>query len=175
MERQTHRASLPSIDSEISELINEEESIVHEKKETLRINTRTEKKDTDLIDAAMKTVSAFANGDREGTLLIGVSDDKKITGIERDGYTSQDVYNQTFDNLCRNIGPTKYLKSIKTEYHEHDGKTIFVIRCPPKQKEIECVFYKKKPYRRTNSGSVEMDGPELLEYIKKGKDDKQQP
>ena len=67
-------------------LINSEESPVLEKKETLKIDIKTGKKSDRVRVSAMKTVSAFANGDREGTLLIGVSNDKVVTGIEKDQF-----------------------------------------------------------------------------------------
>ena len=64
-------------------LISAGESATLEFKQTLRWDTRLQKRSTDVLRASMKTVCAFLNS-VGGTLLIGVADTGEPTGLEND-------------------------------------------------------------------------------------------
>ena len=53
-------------------------------KETFEFNKHTNgNRDSRLVDSCIKTIGAFLNSDG-GDLLVGVSDDRQVIGIDRD-------------------------------------------------------------------------------------------
>lgn len=75
----------------IEDLIADGESDELEFKSTLRWDLKTGSVNKKLEEVVLKTVAAFANAEG-GTLLIGVSDDGEVTGLEHD-YLSLDEGN----------------------------------------------------------------------------------
>lgn len=70
-------------------LIENGETDIVEFKSTLRFNLFTKKIDKEIEHAVLKTIAAFLNSSG-GTLLIGVSDDKTILGLNADGFKNDD-------------------------------------------------------------------------------------
>jgi len=84
------------------ELINRGESKTLEFKATLRWNLRENPKDDKAIThSALKTIAAFLNTSG-GDLLIGVSDDGKVTGIEQDQFEDDDEFMRHLAQAVRN-------------------------------------------------------------------------
>ncbi len=67
----------------LKNLIEKGESDLLEFKETFRYNVKTNTKDKTLKDEVSKAVCGMLNS-KGGIVLIGVADDKKFEGIERD-------------------------------------------------------------------------------------------
>ena len=79
-------------------------------KQTMRWDTKLQRRNTDLLRASMKTVCAFLNSGA-GTLMIGVADTGEPTGLEDDlkdflDHKTVDGFELKFrDALSRNLNP----------------------------------------------------------------------
>jgi len=113
-----------------------------------------------------KTITAFLNSEG-GDLLIGVSDDLEIIGIdfEIDKYQkSNDNFLQYFRNkLKKRIGEVSY-QFINYDLIKIDGKKILHVTSKPSTKET--LLDDKDFYVRTNPASDKLEGQKMLEYIK---------
>ena len=84
-----------------------------EYKSTLRWDVKKGEKAGYLEDAVVKTIAGFANSPYGGTLLVGVSDDGAIHGLEDDYATfskrgergDHDLWGQHLRNLLARLGP----------------------------------------------------------------------
>ena len=79
----------------------------------------------------LETLAAFLNT-AGGTLIIGVADDRTITGIEVDYPRvkgSSDGWRRTFDDLVsRDLG-AEVMNCLDLQLEVWHGRTIAVIRC----------------------------------------------
>lgn len=146
-------------------LIREGESKQAELKETLSLDVKKQTKEKYIENSALRTVVAFLNTEG-GVLLIGVSDDGNITGL-----------NYEVEKLYKNID--KFLLHWKTLLKEHIGekcypfveykvvrvnaKLVLWVEC--KASPSPCYLDKKEFYVRTNPATDRLEGPELVEYV----------
>ena len=135
-------------------------------KSTMRMNLHSKKPGKEIEMAWMKGVSGFLNTDG-GILLIGVTDDGEITGLERDVFENEDKCRLHFKNLVsKHIGAdlSKYIRFILVPM---DGKTVGVVRC---DRSSEPVFTKdgnkEHFYIRNGPSSDELPVSQALNYIK---------
>lgn len=149
----------------ILNLIEEREGEQLEFKSTLRKNLHTNKPDEKVEQAVMKTITAFLNTDG-GVLLIGVSDDGKITGIKKDGFKNNDKFYRHYTNLVRDRINNKYLPLIKSNIIQINEKNVLKVNCRPSSEEV---FLKaddeEQFYVRTGPASMQLTGRKLVEYI----------
>jgi serine/threonine protein kinase len=80
----------------------------------------------------LQAIAAFHNTEG-GTLIIGVTDDRKVIGIEVDypalRKPNSDYWRQTFDSLVSDyLGPA-VMTSVKLQLEPWNEKTIAIIRC----------------------------------------------
>jgi serine/threonine protein kinase len=135
--------SIQTARSDVERLLASDESAKLEFKSSLRVplalpppgSKKTAKEiERSLEFEVLKTLAAFLNTDG-GTLIIGVSDDGTIVGIEVD-YPhvrgSSDGWRNTFDNLISRDLDAEVLKRIDLQLHPWDSHTIAVIRCLPR-------------------------------------------
>jgi hypothetical protein len=153
--------------SEIKEIIKKGENENIEFKSTLRVNLHTGDIDKKVEYASLKTIDAFLNSEG-GILLIGISNNKEIIGIEKDRFENNDRLNLHFINIIKEKIGKKYLNLIDFELIEIEGKTILRVEC---KKSEEPVFLKPKKdeeefYIRAGPSSVQIKGSELVNYIK---------
>ena len=83
----------------------------------------------------IETLAALLNTDG-GTLIIGVTDDRKIVGIEVDYPRvkgTRDGWRQTFDHLVTDHLGAEVMKWIDLQLGPWDDRTIAVIRCSPRE------------------------------------------
>src|SRR5260221_4512958 len=83
----------------------------------------------------IETLAALLNTDG-GTLIIGVTDDRKIVGIEVDYRRvkgSRDGWRQTFDHLVTHQLGAEVMKYIDLQLEPWHDRTIAVIRCSPRE------------------------------------------
>ncbi len=81
------------------------------------------------------TLAALLNTDG-GTLIIGVTDDRKIVGIEVDYLRvkgTRDGWRQTFDHLVTHQLGAEVMKCIDLQLEPWHDRTIAVIRCSPRE------------------------------------------
>ena len=153
---------------EIMKIIEKGENEKTEFKSTLRVNIHTNDIDKKIEYSILKTISSFLNT-KGGTLLIGVSDDGKITGIEKDRFENSDKFSLHLTNLIREKIGKQYLDLIENQLISFEEKTILKLECLQSNKSI----FLKNPsgeeefYIRAGPSSTQIRGRELIEYIEK--------
>ena len=162
---------------DIDELINSDEDHFLEFKSTMRYSVTEHQVDRKLEDVILKTVSAFNNSDG-GKLLIGVSDDKEILGLQNDYNTLKEGNRDHFELHLRNLLNNSFSKEyISTNVRIHfpiveDEEVCLVdIKYGTKPLFMEVKDRNgnkhKKFYVRSGNSSQELDIVETSEYIKK--------
>ena len=123
----------------IGELIGpDREDRFLEYKSTLRWDVKKGEKATYLEDAVVKTIAGFANAPYGGTLLVGVTDDGNIHGLEDDYATfskrgergDHDLWGQHLKNLLDRLGKAA-ADLADWEFHTVDGGDIARISVDP--------------------------------------------
>ena len=161
-------------DFDARELIAREESKKVEFKETLLYHIHKEQPDTELRAQAVKEICSFMNTEG-GYLIIGVSDDGKVKGIERD-LSLMENDTQKFEEQLeqeannRLEGPnifSMYVEELKFE--EIDGNRVCVIQVKPCPSGP--VFYKlddgeKELIVRSGSSARKLEADQINEYIR---------
>lgn len=154
---------------QIKILINEGESKTVEFKETFSLDIKDRTKQPRLIESSIKTIAAFLNSDG-GNLLIGVTDDGEIKGIDEE----IELFDKSIDkfllrfksNLKKRIGESIY-PLINQRLVKVEDKFVFQISCQP---TFESIFTEDNIfYIRTNPATDKLDGKKMLEYIENRK------
>ena len=128
------------LQNEIDGLLSHQESETLEFKTTLKWDVKRKQVNKELLKEVMKEIVAFLNNTRpEKKLVIGVTDDRRIFGIEKDLKTwckgKRDVFEQTLANaICQYIGP-QYNEYIGIKYENKYGKTVCIITVKFSSKE----------------------------------------
>ncbi len=123
----------------IGELIGpDSEDAYLEYKSTMRWDVKKGVKAKYLEDAIVKTVAGFANSRYGGTLLVGVTDDGKIHGLEDDYATfskrgergDRDLWGQHLKNLLDRLGKAA-AALVDWKFYTEDGHDIARITVDP--------------------------------------------
>ena len=154
------------------ELIKRGESKTLEFKSTLRWSLKEDRQDDKFVtQASLKTIAAFLNTEG-GDLLIGVSDDGAIVGIEKDRLESDDKFMRHLAQVVRNGLGDRAGTCIDPKTQIVDGKTVCVVSC---QRSPEPVFLKWKGleatpegdfFVRSGPGTVKLPPDSAREYIR---------
>lgn len=154
------------------ELIKRGESKTLEFKATLRWNLRENRKDDKTIThSVLKTIAAFLNT-AGGDLLIGVSDNGKVTGTEQDQFENDDEFMRHLAQAVRNGLGDRASTCIDPITQIVEGKTVCLVSC---QRSPEPVFLKWKGaeqspdgdfYVRSGPGSLKLSPGSAAEYIR---------
>ncbi|PIN94654.1 hypothetical protein COU53_02630 [Candidatus Pacearchaeota archaeon CG10_big_fil_rev_8_21_14_0_10_30_48] len=159
------RNTLEDSSIEILNLISKGEGSKLEFKSTLRTNLHTKEIDARIEHANMKTLAAFMNSDG-GTLLIGVSDEGKVHGLENDKFKDNDALNLHFTNLLKTYIGAEFLPFINFELHPIEDRHVLKITCIRSKKPV---FLRNKDdeefYIRNGPSSVKLTGRSLIDYI----------
>jgi type I restriction enzyme R subunit len=132
-----------------AELIKRGESKTLEFKSTLRWSLKENcKDDRGVTHAALKTIAAFLNTDG-GDLLIGVSDDGSVVGIEHDQLESDDKFMLHLAQVVRNGLGDRAGTCIDPKSQVVQDKTVCVVSC---QRSPEPVFLKWKSMEKEKAG-----------------------
>jgi len=155
-----------SAEASIHALIAKGENRAVEFKSTLRMNLHSKKPGKEIELAWLKGVAAFLNTDG-GTLLLGVTDDGSITGLELDVFENEDKCRLHFKNLIATHIGAEMSKYIRFTLVPVDGKTVGVVQCT---RSSEPVFLKngnKEAFHiRNGPSSDELPVSKALKYIK---------
>lgn len=148
------------------ELIRRGESKKLEFKSTLRLNLMTGKPDKEIEHAVLKTIVAYLNTDG-GVLLVGVSNEGGILGIETDGFLNEDKFLLHFKQLLKQRIGLAYSPLIDYRLLPVNGKKVMEVVC---QKSDEAVFLKPSKgdeefFIRIGPSSERLTGSKLLEYV----------
>ncbi len=151
---------------EIIRLIKKGENEKLEFKSTLRTNLHTGEHDKKVENAALKTIVAFLNSEG-GTLLVGVSNEGDISGIEKDSFEDNDRFNRHFTNLIKERIGNEFLPYMSFELVLMENKNILKVDCKKSEKPVflKCDS-KEEFYIRVGASSLELIGSKILEYIK---------
>lgn len=155
----------------ISELIKQEESDRLEFKSTFTYNLENQSTDKNLKHSVLKTIIGFMNSSG-GTLIIGVSDDHQIIGLEKDYEINwkhnKDGFILDFRQyLTENLGQNNLSKYIQYQFHKVDGKEILEVNVI----KSLAPFYIKKDnkkvlyYRDENRTDYFEDPEEIQKYM----------
>lgn len=128
------------------------------------------------MHSALKTICAFANT-YGGYLLLGVSDDKKIFGLEQD-YNSfkkdknRDGFGKYFDAMIKDYFGESFSSSLlEKEFLKFPEGDILIIKVNKSPTEIFLLKDKngnrdESIYVRNLSSTVKLNGIELAKFIK---------
>ena len=133
---------------DIINLITQEEGTHLEFKSSLRYDRDTKQRNQALEMVVLKTICAFMNAEG-GTLLIGLSDDNQVIGIDED-YTiikshNRDGFQNLLMRLVSNSIGNYYLQYVEVVFHNVLGNDLFQVN----------VSASIKPSYQTNKGKQE--------------------
>jgi hypothetical protein len=129
-----------------------------------------------IIHSALKTICAFANTNG-GVLLLGVSDDKKIFGLEQD-YESfkkdkdRDGFGKFFDSMIKDyFGDSFSSTLLEKEFLKFQKGDILIVKVKKSAEEVfilknEKGITEESIYVRNLSSSNKLKGVELSKFIK---------
>lgn len=151
----------------ILKLIKKGENEKMEFKETLRLNIHTNSYDKQMGHSVLKSITAFLNT-KGGILLVGVSDDGEIKGIEREDFKNNDRFLLYFNNLFKKHIGNEFIPFISYDIIKISNKSVFKVECNKSNKEV---FLKdgnlEEFFIRTGPASVLVEGSKLVEYIQR--------
>ena len=124
----------------LEDLIAEGESDELEFKSSLRWDVKEGTVNKKLEEVIMKTVAAFANS-QGGTLLIGVSDDGEVLGLEPDYHSLGGVDCDKFELHLRNLlnqqfGAGFVTSKVGIKFHEVGDKEVCQIETAPAKEAV---------------------------------------
>ena len=160
----------------LEDMIAEGESDELEFKFTLRWDVKEGAVNKKLEEVIMKTVAAFANS-QGGTLLIGVSDDGDVLGLEPDYQSLGGVDCDKFELHLRNLlnqqfGNGFVTSKVVIKFHEVKEKEVCQIQTAPVKEPVILKVKDKngqtaeKFYARSGNSSQEIPLSEMNAYIK---------
>ncbi len=156
-------------DYELNKLLGLDESVILERKETLRTDTKKKQFQNYITDLCLKTIVAFLNT-KGGKLIIGQRDDKEITGIEEDRFKTKDDWSKFFkDKVKSHIGLTYIEKSITYRFYEKNDKTVAIIECKKLDKGQQAYLNDEDIYVRVGPSSEKLTAKQALELFTKKK------
>ena len=155
----------------VLDLIKIGESKSLEFKETLRYDTRKREVSKEVEKSALKSIVGFMNADG-GTLIVGVRDDKVITGIgldlnnlpKKDSDGFENHLNMTIKTM---IGLT-FSKYISVGFEHVQDKEVCIIRVMPSHKPAYLTSHdgKEEFFVRVNNSNQPFLMSQAEEYIK---------
>lgn len=160
----------------LEDLITEGESDELELKSTLRWDMKERTVNRKLEDVIMKTVAAFTNS-QGGTLLIGVSDEGEVLGLESDylslGGANRDKFELHLRNLLnQQFGAGFVTSRIAVKFHVVNDKEVCQIDVTPAKEPVIIRVQDKngqpleKFYARSGNASQELSLSDLNAYVK---------
>ena len=156
----------------IEHLIRSGESATLEFKSTLRWDLVGQKTSKEVERAALKTIAAFMNSDTKSDLLIGVSDDGTVIGLQPDFEVSGNKKNRdAFENFLMSRIVQAFGKDcaplIRITFHRLQGKDVCDIKVSPSPKPV---FFKDEKgehlFVRTGNSTRSLTTREAIEYCR---------
>lgn len=148
-------------------IVREGETKYVEFKETLSLDVKKQTKGKYIETSALKTVVAFLNTDG-GKLLIGVSDDGQITGLDVEignfSHKNFDDFIKHWKDILKGRIGEQYYPFIEPQLIKVDAKHVFLVEC--KASESACFLDGKDFYVRTNPATDKLEGSKMFEYLK---------
>jgi len=146
------------------ELTKEGEGERVEFKSSIRTNIYTNQHDRRMEHSLLKTIVAFLNT-KGGTLLVGVSDDGEIIGLEQDNFKSEDKLKLHVSTLIRKYLGSDYTRNISFETLKINKKLVLNVICIKAKKPVFLKFNEEEFYIRVGPSSIRLEGSKLIEYV----------
>ena len=162
---------------DLIDMIHSGEHDFLEFKSTMRWNWRENRLDKKMEEIIIKTISAFSNA-KGGKLLIGITDDGEILGLDSDYNTLKEPNKDHFELHLRNIVNSAFGKefavtNLNVRFPIIDDLEICEIDIKPGNKPLYCEVtdksgaVQKKFYVRSGNSSQELDIEDTASFIKK--------
>ncbi|RMG73140.1 MAG: ATP-binding protein, partial [Bacteroidetes bacterium] len=158
------------LDRDLESLIAQGESETLEFKSSFRYDLRQQQVNKGLEGVIMKTLAGMMNSEG-GTLLIGVSDEGEVLGLEPDYQAlkrkDRDGFEQLLNNTVADRLGTPACEWIRVFFHQQAGKEVCRIRVSPAPQPVYVQESGKeaKFYIRTGAGTRAMTLPEAIAFI----------
>lgn len=158
----------------VRDIIEAGESQTIEFKSTARYNLHTKMADPKLEHVIVKTVAGFLNAEG-GILLIGVSDEGEVLGLDNDLSTlgakpNMDGYELTLRQLLESTISAPTAATVRIGFEESDGKTVCVVAVasagkpvfakPPKSTGSDASEF----WVRTGNQTKQLHGDDMVQY-----------
>jgi hypothetical protein len=150
----------------IRAIVRTGESKTIEFKQTFSIDIKTGKKEKYIEKAVMKTLVAFLNTSG-GTLLVGVSDNKEIIGIQEEItkiYKNKDKFYLHITNLIKSSIGEKFYNFINYDIIDVDFSKVLRFDCGISKEP--CFYESKEFFVRTKPATDKLEGQQMWDYIK---------
>ena len=136
-------------------------------KSTITTNIQTGENDKRMEKAVLKTIVAFLNT-TGGILMIGVSDDGSIYGVDEDEFDSRDKMNLHFTHMISSKIGEEFFPYISFRVIDmEEGKAIIRVDCARSKKPVFLKDGKTEEfYVRSGPSSVMLTGSNLVNYVK---------
>ncbi|EGV18420.1 RNA-binding domain-containing protein [Thiocapsa marina] len=115
-------------EDDLRELIATGESTHLEFKSTMRMNLHSKVTGREIEMAWLKAVAAFLNSEG-GILLLGVSDDGTVLGLEADKFENEDKCRLHFKNLLNHHIGAEYARFVRFDLYDLDGLRVGAVEC----------------------------------------------
>lgn len=157
--------------STISDYVAAGESETVEFKRSLRWDVRQNQVNKALEKTVARTVGGFMNS-RGGTLVVGVSDEGNILGLECDFSTlgsrqNRDGWEQAFRNVLNTYLSKEIAALVEVSFAEVDGKTVAVARADPARRPVYLTDNGVAEfYIRSGNTTQQLDVKQANEYVR---------
>jgi len=146
-------------------------------KTSLRYDMKENIVNKQLEDIVIRTIAAFSNG-QGGTLVIGVTDEMEIVGLENDYNTLKDGSKDEFELHLRNLANKAYgvdfaSNNLRVSFPVVEDKEICVVEIKPGNKPLFTEISDKygikseKFYLRSGNSSPELPPREVPLYVRR--------
>lgn len=151
--------------------LKEGEGLFLEYKQTLRYDLRRQCVSKDVERAVVKTIAGFMNADG-GTLIIGVDDESKVTGLKNDYETlakkNRDGFENHLINLVKTMLGIKFANYIHIRFDYFNDNEACLVFVDPSHKPayIQNSEGKEEFFVRMGNSTQPFSMSETEEYIK---------
>ncbi len=160
-----------TITNSFEEILKKGEGKFIEFKQTLRWDVRNKQVHKDIERAIAKTIVGFLNNEGK-TLVVGVDDNSKVTGLEDDYKTlpkkNRDGFENHFSMIIKTMIGMKFRGFINTRFANKDGKDVFIVDVEPSHKPayLQSGEGKEEFFVRAGNSTQPLTMSEAEEYIK---------
>ncbi|WP_404292132.1 helix-turn-helix domain-containing protein [Microvirga sp. RSM25] len=162
----SYRKGLPS--QAVRDIIARGEGAQIEFKSTIRRNLNTGKNDDVIVHAWVKTLAAFMNTEG-GNLLIGVSDNGTVVGLDQDEFRNIDKAGLFITDILKTSLGAAALTNLRTNFVEVSNRTICWIECRQSDTPVFCKSKGQDEdfFIRLGPSTAALGPRDLLSYQKK--------
>lgn len=152
-------------------ILKEGEGMFLEFKQTLRYDLRKKSVNKDVERSVIKTIAGFMNADG-GTLVIGVDDEAKVTGLKNDYETlakkNRDGFENHLNNLIKTMMGIKFANYVHMRFDYFDTNEACLVHVDKSHKPayLQNVGGKEEFFVRMGNSTQPFSMSEAEEYIK---------